>query len=105
LAKTNPKEEVGRRKGDSVVHFLTSFFSAAMGKCCKCGCKKFVWNPVSAAEALRDRIGRRVEKTEVQMSEDGTHATLKSYPSINTDIHNSRDALRNCLCGHHYNYH
>lgn len=75
-----------------------------MGPCKKCKCSSFLWNPVSAAEALADRIGRRLPTSEIQVTAVVVSAKT-AVTGQSVDIHNSRDALRNCTCGHHYNYH
>ena len=52
------------------------------GNCRKCGCTSFTWNPVSAARKLRCE-----------------------YNHDHNDSCYVTEALRNCTCGHHYNYH
>lgn len=82
--------------------------------CAKCGCKKFFWNPVSAAQALSDRLGNMFSPDEVEVEASGSgvgpggvvHAKGKArYTREKVELHSSRDALRNCACGHHWNYH
>jgi hypothetical protein len=48
------------------------------GECRKCGCQKFRWDPLSAVKKLGDVLSQN----------DGND-----------------EAFRNCLCGHHFNYH
>ncbi len=67
-----------------------------MGKCKKCGCTGFMWNPVSALQKFNS--GSTTTNTQ-----DGTVKTTQSMP--NQDNKSDQTAYRNCLCGHHYNYH
>ena len=50
--------------------------------CSKCSCSSFCWNPASFIRKLRCEL-------------DHNH----------NDSCYKREALRNCTCGHHYNYH
>ncbi|CAK5008275.1 unnamed protein product [Meloidogyne enterolobii] len=50
--------------------------------CSKCGCTGFCWNPVSS-----------LRKLNCDLNHDHCSACY------------SHEALRNCTCGHHWNYH
>ena len=63
-----------------------------MSECRKCGCKEFKWNPVSAVQKLTS--GMKYEK-------DGFSA--QGLPQ--QDNKSDQVAYRNCMCGHHRNYH
>lgn len=63
-----------------------------MSECRKCGCKKFKWNPVSAAQKLFS--GSKYEK-------DGI--TVQGLPL--QDNKSDQVAYKNCTCGHHRNFH
>jgi len=71
-----------------------------MGKCKKCGCKSFFWNPVSAAQKLfsgsETTVGYKGPQGQVE-------STFKGMPS--QDNKSDQVAYKNCSCGHHYNYH
>ena len=72
--------------------------------CSKCACKKFVWNPVSAAQKLTSGMKGEVKvdvKTEIVNASGNVSGQGMSYQDNKSD----QVAFRNCLCGHHYNYH
>ena len=68
--------------------------------CSKCACKKFIWNPVSAAQKFISG-----SKLEVKAEKGGINGTLKTEGLPKQDNKSDQVAYRNCLCGHHYNYH
>lgn len=67
-----------------------------MGKCKKCGCTGFFWNPVSAAQKL-------ASGTTASYSNNGATVNYQTMP--NQDNKSDQVAYKNCTCGHHYNYH
>ena len=68
--------------------------------CSKCACKKFIWNPVSADQKFISG-----SKLEVKAEKGGISGTLKTEGLPKQDNKSDQVAYRNCLCGHHYNYH
>ena len=73
--------------------------------CRECGCKRFVPNPVSAIQKLVSggdvTVGGSVPVkggAQVQAS-----CRIAGQPTI--DNKSDQAAYRNCLCGHHWNYH
>ena len=68
--------------------------------CKKCGCSKFSWNPASALAAFANRWGVRPEGFEFEVSPSSA-----SFKGKSVRVDETREAYRNCLCGHHYNYH
>jgi hypothetical protein len=69
--------------------------------CRKCGCKMFIWNPVSAYQ-------KSTWGTTTDVSEDlqeGVHVDSHTETPPPQDNKSDQVAYRNCLCGHHYNYH
>jgi len=63
-----------------------------MGKCAKCGCSGFFWNPVSAA----------------QKAVSGTSGNVKGVQFQGMPYQDNKSdqvAYMNCTCGHHKNYH
>ena len=72
--------------------------------CSKCACKKFVWNPVSAGQKLFS--GSKVEvKGEVKTGNGNVSGTVSTQGMPYQDNKSDQVAYRNCLCGHHKNYH
>lgn len=67
-----------------------------MGPCRKCGCKSFLWNPVSGFQKL-------VSGGKASGNIKGVEFSYQTQP--NMDNKTDQAAYRNCLCGHHYNYH
>lgn len=67
-----------------------------MGKCKKCGCTGFFWNPVSAVQKL-------ASGTTGTYSSDGNTVNYQTMAS--QDNKSDQVAYKNCTCGHHYNYH
>jgi hypothetical protein len=70
------------------------------GKCRKCGCTAYQWNPVSAAQKLfsgsQVSVSGNVKSVNAQANASGL--PLQDNKSDQT-------AYRNCMCGHHANYH
>ena len=74
-----------------------------MGKCKNCGCKSFLWNGYSAAMKLFQSSA----PTRVEINAQGNVAVVKvggSVEWVNNGV-SDKHALRNCTCGHHWNYH
>ena len=72
--------------------------------CSKCGCKGFFWNPVSAAQKFTS--GSKVEiKGEVKTGKGSVGGSISTQAMPKQDNKSDQVAYRNCLCGHHYNYH
>ena len=65
-----------------------------MGKCSKCGCKSFFWNPVSAAQKLMSGSSANYNDGKV------SYQTMPAQDNKSDQV-----AYKNCTCGHHYNYH
>ena len=72
--------------------------------CRKCGCKGFFWNPVSAGQKLFSGSKGEV-KGEVKTGKGNVSATVSTQGMPYQDNKSDQVAYRNCLCGHHYNYH
>lgn len=71
-----------------------------MPGCRKCGCQEFRWNPVSAGQKLFS--GGSVSGT-AGTPNASVSGTLQGQPVI--DNKSDQAAYRNCMCGHHANYH
>ena len=72
--------------------------------CSKCACKKFIFNPVSAAQKLFS--GTKVEvKGEYKGKSGSVGGNVSAQGMPYQDNKSDQVACRNCLCGHHYNYH
>ena len=67
-----------------------------MGKCSKCGCTGFFWNPVSAAQKFMSGSTGNYNDGKVS----GSYQTMPSQDNKSDQV-----AYKNCTCGHHYNYH
>ncbi len=70
------------------------------GKCRKCGCTQYRWNPVSAAQKL---VSGSSASVSVGGNGKGAQASISGLPL--QDNKSDQTAYRNCLCGHHQNYH
>jgi hypothetical protein len=70
------------------------------GKCHKCACTEYRWNLVSSAQKL-------FSGSNASVSADGKilsgQASISGLPL--QDNKSDQTAYRNCLCGHHINYH
>jgi hypothetical protein len=70
------------------------------GKCRKCGCTKYEWNPVSAVQKVASGF---------QISVSGDGKVISGQISASglplQDNKSDQTAYRNCMCGHHANYH
>jgi hypothetical protein len=70
------------------------------GKCRKCGCTKYEWNPVSAVQKVASGF---------QISVSGDGKVISGQISASglplQDNKSDQTAYRNCMCGHHVNYH
>ena len=72
--------------------------------CRKCGCKKYQWNPVSAAQKLFS--GSKIEvKGEVKTGQVNVSGNFSTQGMPYQDNKSDQVAYRNCTCGHHKNYH
>lgn len=72
--------------------------------CSKCACKKFFINPVSAAQKFFSGTKAEV-KGEVKTDKGNIGGTINIQGMPYQDNKSDQVAYRNCLCGHHYNYH
>lgn len=70
------------------------------GKCRKCGCTGYRWNPVSAGQKLFSGGSASVS---VGGKNAQAQASIQGLPV--QDNHSNQTAYRNCFCGHHQNYH
>ena len=68
--------------------------------CRKCGCKKYSWNPVSAAQKFFSG-----STTEVKVEKGPVTVTHSTQGMPYQDNKSDQVAYRNCTCGHHKNYH
>ena len=70
------------------------------GKCRKCGCQQYQWNPVSAVQKF-------FSGSQASVGFDGKvvsgRAGVNGLPM--QDNKSDQTAYRNCMCGHHQNYH
>lgn len=71
-----------------------------MGKCKKCGCKGYFWNPVSAAQKGLSGFSLSFEFKNKKLWGGGSPGFM-AYQDNKSD----QVGYRNCTCGHHYNYH
>ena len=72
--------------------------------CSKCACKKFCFNPVSAVQKIFS--GTKVEvKGELKGGKGNISGSISNSGMPYQDNKSDQVALRNCLCGHHYNFH
>ena len=72
--------------------------------CTKCACKKFFWNPVSAAQKLGSGFkGSANVDVKTEKANVGINVSKEGMPY--QDNKSDQVAYRNCLCGHHYNFH
>ena len=72
--------------------------------CSKCGWKKFFYNPVSAVQKALS--GFKVEiKGEIKNDKGSIGGTISNPGMPYQDNKSDQVAYRNCLCGHHYNFH
>ena len=71
-----------------------------MGKCKKCGCTSFFWNPASAAQKLLSGSEHQVKYKGPEVEFGSTFKGMSSQDNKSDQV-----AYRNCSCGHHYNYH
>jgi hypothetical protein len=71
-----------------------------MGKCSKCGCSGFKWNPVSAAQKAASGISGSI-KGGIKGVGVGVDFQTMPYQDNKSD----QVAYNNCTCGHHKNYH
>lgn len=69
--------------------------------CRKCGCKSFFWNPVSAFQ--KGVSGSSLSATVPGPRGSSISAAAGTLPT--QDNRSSQTAYRNCMCGHHQNYH
>ena len=72
--------------------------------CSKCACKKFAWNPVSAVQKLTSGMKGEV-KADVNTGKVNVSGNVSAQGMPYQDNKSDQVAYRNCLCGHHYNYH
>ncbi len=70
------------------------------GKCRKCGCTEYKWNPVSSVQKLASGISASVSAGGKIF---GGQVSVSGLPL--QDNKSDQTAYRNCLCGHHQNYH
>ena len=70
--------------------------SEKSGGCRMCGCSKYKWNPVSAVQKAFSGT-----TADVNVAGSSLHAEGMSYQ----DNTSKQVAYRNCMCGHHENYH
>ena len=70
-------------------------------QCTKCGCNSFFWNPVSCAQ--KGTSGLEISADIPCKGGTSIKAGYKAMPL--QDNKSDQVAFRNCLCGHHYNYH
>ena len=69
-----------------------------MGKCRKCGCTSFFWNPMSFGQKMMS--GSNWDVSSPDQSVKGNVQFMKGQDNKSDQV-----AYRNCTCGHHYNYH
>jgi hypothetical protein len=70
------------------------------GKCRKCACAQYRWNPVSSVQKFFSGSNITVSAGKNGV---GAQASMNGLPL--QDNRSSQTAYRNCLCGHHQNYH
>ncbi len=70
------------------------------GKCRKCGCTGYSWNPVSSVQKFVSGSNASVSASGKGIS---GQASISGLPL--QDNKSDQTAYRNCMCGHHKNYH